>query len=63
MIALAGLGGFVWPPVDPDPLFDGGQFQLGNRSWTAPAVQRDADRRLAAPGEGEARYLVRRSGG
>lgn len=49
--------------VNLDPLFESGQFRMGNLYWTVLIVQREPYLRLTEPGHGEARYLVRRTGG
>ena len=49
--------------VNLDPLFESGLFRMGNLYWTVLVVQQDPYLRLTAPGEGEHRYLVRRTGG
>lgn len=49
--------------VNLDPLFESGLFRMGNLYWTVLVVQQDPYLRLTAPGEGEQRYLVRRTGG
>lgn len=49
--------------VNLDPLFESGQFRMGNLYWTVLIVQREPYLRLTEPGQGEARYLVRRTGG
>ncbi|MEZ4767716.1 MAG: hypothetical protein R2844_04750 [Caldilineales bacterium] len=49
--------------VNLDPLFDGGQFRMGNFYWTVLVVQQDPYLRLTSPGASESRYLVRRTGG
>lgn len=49
--------------VNLDPLFESGQFRMGNLYWTVLVVQREPYLRLTAPGQSEARYLVRRTGG
>lgn len=48
--------------INLDPLFESGLFRSGNLYWTVLVVQREPYLRLTAPGESEARYLVRRSG-
>ena len=48
--------------VNLDPLFESGQLRTGNLYWTILIVQREPYLRLTAPGDGEARYLVRRTG-
>ena len=48
--------------VNLDPLFESGPLRTGNLYWTILIVQREPYLRLTAPGDGEARYLVRRTG-